>query len=233
MTLGEFVEAVEARRKTITLYAPEPRPELAEHFATRNVEVAHVHLPAEAGAAFLTVREGDRFVGAVGAAALAELGQPPVGEPWDEAVRESSYRELLGLLADTAFASYDRRQMLATAREIEERAWRVGRGELHTGFQAVRALREQLGIYERLADELTVHLYAAASWDVPAIDWATLHTDDGGELGEFWFVVFDGGGGDQACALLAEERDPGSFFGFFTYEGATVAELLDYLTRTY
>ena len=46
--------------------------------------------------------------------------------------------------------------------------------------------------------------------------------------------AYAGGGVDDAKgALVAEERIPGSFYGFWTYDGETVGEIIDYLRTTY
>jgi hypothetical protein len=52
-----------------------------------------------------------------------------------------------------------------------------------------------------------------------------------------WVVAFDDGGRpddtSQACALLAEEHQPGPYVGYWTYDPEWVRDLTDYLTETY
>ncbi|MFB6129282.1 MAG: hypothetical protein ABEJ28_00480 [Salinigranum sp.] len=63
---------------------------------------------------------------------------------------------------------------------------------------------------------------------------ATLVASDADEIGRFWFVVYDGGGSDLAeCALVAEERSPGLYDGFWTYDSGLVDGLAAYLTDRY
>lgn len=124
--------------------------------------------------------------------------------------------------------------MLAAAREIEERAWRTGTGTLYTGFQTEAALSAQTDVYERLGShhDLSVVVFLREDWDTP-LENVTVVSNVAMELGVFWFVIFDGGSDGQQCALLAEEREPGSFYGFWTYERDLVDELVAYLESTY
>jgi DICT domain-containing protein len=124
---------------------------------------------------------------------------------------------------------------VAATREIEDRAWRHGRGELHAGFQRPDALDDQRTVYERLAkSDLDVHVYFEGEWDAPPITGVTEHTDDG-ELGEFWFVAFepDPAARSQTCALLARERDARTYDGFWTYDPNRVSALVSHLRSTY
>ncbi len=89
---------------------------------------------------------------------------------------------------NTVFSAYDRRQMLTAAREIEERAWRVGGGTLYVGFQRRDALADQKDVYERLATHrsVTVTVFIDDEWDDP-FDDVTVVTDADGEIGDVWF----------------------------------------------
>jgi DICT domain-containing protein len=142
---------------------------------------------------------------------------------------------LLEHLDETMFTSWDTRQMVAASREIEDRAFRVGSGTLHAGFQYVSTLRNELPIYERLGStDVDVHAYAVPDEEPPDHDGFTLHLERASEIEQSWFVVFDGGDDEQAaCALLAEEREPREFYGFWTYEKSTVDWILDHLESTY
>ncbi|WP_101297734.1 DICT sensory domain-containing protein [Halegenticoccus soli] len=225
MDLHAIIDAIERRERTLTLFNP-PRPsavaELAEQFDAQQVVV-------EGGTAvggpdsFAVLSEGDRALAAIDAPAL--LGRGP----------SDAFRELLGYLDRTTFSSYDTRQMTATSREIEDRAWRAGVGSLHAGFQTVSALRSQRALYERLArTDLDVHAYAVPDAEAPDIAGVTLHLDGSPEIERTWFVVFDGGAvPSDKCALLAEERDDGRFRGVWTYDPDLVDAVLDHLTERY
>ena len=236
MALADFFDAVEARRGTITVYAPEEPAWVADQFATRNVTVDYERLPAGVSAGFVIVREGSEFVASVGLGEFQEILRPPIRRPWEAMPASSAYRALFDLLDDTIFTAFGRRQLLGAAREIEDRAFRVGNGSLRVGFQRLSALRVQVPVYETLGAEtdLSIHVFGRADWEPPAIPNATVHAESAPEIGDFWFLVFDGG--DQptnACALLAEERSPGEFYGFWTYDPGIVDDLEDYLASTY
>jgi DICT domain-containing protein len=136
---------------------------------------------------------------------------------------------------ETMFTSWSIEQMVAASREIEDRAWRVGEGSLHAGFQYLSTLRGELPVYERLGSKnLDVHAYAAPDEDPPEHEGFTLHIERAEEIEKSWFVVFDGDGVDEnKCALLAEEREPRKFYGFWTYDPDTVDWIIDHLESTY
>ena len=238
MGLRAFLDRAAERERTITVFAPQRFEDLESHFETRNVAVEHEQLPDDGSGGFVVLTENGEFVGSVGARAVSDILANPTGD--SRTGPSEATRALLRLLADTTFVSFDRRQMLATAREIEDRAYRQGTGRLRTGFQRVAALRDQRELYESLAADslLDVHVYLEPDWtlDMPVAEGITIHTETADEIGAFWFVLFDGGGdAEQACALLAEESDDdaGSFRGFWTYDPETVAEIDAYLESTY
>lgn len=236
MALADFLEAVEARRRSITVYAAEEPTWVAEQFSTRNVTVDYEPLPPDAPTGFAVVRERGEFVASIGLSELEEVLEPPIRRPWEAPPEESGYRAVFDLLEDTIFTAFDRRQFLGAAREIEDRAFRVGGGELRVGFQRFSAMRSQVPIYARLAaeTELSIHLYGRADWEPPAVPGATVHAESSEEIGAFWFLAFDGGyDRTNACALLAEERRPDEFYGFWTYDPELVSEMLAYLARAY
>ncbi|WP_265111150.1 DICT sensory domain-containing protein [Halosolutus halophilus] len=235
MTLSDVFDRLDHPRRTITVYASAPQPDVTAQFETRGTTVGYCSLPDETDQGFLVVRDVDGFAGSIGLVEVREFLEPPVYRPWDAALVDAPYRTLLEVLDETLWQSLDRRQLLATSREIEDRAWRVGRGTLKVGFQRLSALQAQLPVYERLVDDtaLEIHVYGSGDWDPPSRPGLTVHTDPGGEVGQFWFLTFDGGPDDQqACGLLAEERDPGSFAGFWTYDADLVDEIATAVRET-
>ncbi|GKZ15617.1 DICT sensory domain-containing protein [Haladaptatus sp. T7] len=236
MDLRETIADVERNRKTLVVYSEDPSTDIADEFETKNVTVRYNRLRGVGPDEFLVIRDRDGFKGAIGLTSLREFLTPPVRVPWSDEFDPSAFRDLLALLDRTLFSSFDRRQMLATSREFEDRAWRVGEGTLHVGFQSLSAFRAQTDVYRRLARETTldVHIYGRANWQPPRIRNTTYRARKTGEIGSVWFIVYDGGGDDrQKCALVAEERDEGQFFGFWTYDPSTVDDLRTHLERTY
>jgi hypothetical protein len=231
MSLHDLVAAVDDREKRVTVYAPTLSSGLTKRFESRDVEVVHRLVAPEDAVPTVTVSEGDRCLGY---AELTALDGPEVDTtPGHATFADDRYRDLLTLLSDTTARSFDRTHLLATSHEFEDRAWRVGEGRLHAGFQSLSALRAQATTYELLAglDDLDLHVYGRPDWS-PELPGATVHTDVGPEIEYTWFVAFDGGRDDRKCALVAEERD-GGFYGFWTYRPETVDGVLDHLESTY
>lgn len=236
MTLSDLLETVEERRKTLVVYSTEAESDPTDHLETRNASVEHRRLPGPGSAGFVVVREGDEFVGSIGLSEFRTLLEPPVFRPSEDASIESGYRALFELLDNTLFTSLERRQLLAAAREIENRAGRVGNGALRVGFQRLSAMRPQLPVYTRLGEDtnLQIHVYGDADWEPPDVRNVTVHVEGADEIGRFWFLAFDGGSDErQRCALVAEERDEGEYYGFWTYDPDLVEELSNYLERRY
>ena len=81
---------------------------------------------------------------------------------------------------------------------------------------------------------MSIQLYLSEAWTVDISDWITVHVDSAKEIGAFWFVIFDGNGVDiDKCGLVAEEREPGRYYGFWTYDPDIVDELVSYLEAQY
>ena len=233
MALGDVVRGVESRGKQLTVFDPPSDAvvdELRDYFASQQVRIEVGESDgALSGYAVLSDEVDDLVLAAVD---LRELDGPLVAGV-DERRR---FESVLEHLAGTTFTSYDVDQMLAATREMEDRAWRRGTGELHAGFQRVGALRAQKAVYEDLSKKrLDTHVYCAPDPDVPDVEGVTVHQEDTAEIRESWFVVYDGDPSD-ACALLAEQRGgPGErrFYGFWTYDPEIVARVCDHLDERY
>jgi DICT domain-containing protein len=79
-----------------------------------------------------------------------------------------------------------------------------------------------------------VHAYGVPDAPPPDLGSGQIHPVSTEEIAETWFVVFDGGGDEsQKTALLAHERDEGSFYRSWTYDPGFVDRVLDYLNYTY
>lgn len=246
MTLRDFFDRFERSRRTISVYAPPPQPTIVDQFETRTASVTYTPLPEVTDDdGFLVIRDADEFVGSIGLAEAREFLKPPIYRPQEETFVGTTYQALLEILDDTLWHSLDPRQLLATSREIEDRAWRVGAGTLRVGFQQLSLFREQLPLYEQLAKEteVDIHVYGRADESPPDPDGITIHVvddadegdlDDPGEIGDFWLLAFDGGHENhQACALLAEDKGPNEFSGFWTYDQDLTDEITSYIERTY
>ena len=233
MSLSELIAGVAAAERTLTVFNPrdDAVERLAEHFHDRNITV-EAATTAEGPSNFAVLGTDESFHTAVDVNDV--LRDADDVEPGFE---REPYVPILDHLDETLFTSYDRQQMLNATREIEDRAWRVGAGELHSGFQTGANLRKQLDSYRQLGsrDDLYVHAYIYPAEPVPQVDEIQLHLTRSPEILRSWFVAYDGNGvDDYKCALVAEERtsDPG-FTGFWTYDPSTVDYILNHLTTTY
>jgi hypothetical protein len=234
MSLRELIAGVEDHRKTLTVFNADESvvEELGEYFADRNVEIEREATPSGRPGEFVTLSADGEVLTAAG---LADLQRMLDDEPATLGIRERPYQPILDHLDDTMFTSWGVDRMVAASREIEDRAYRVGSGTLHAGFQYISTLRNELPVYEHLGStDVEVHAYAFPDTDPPDNDEFTLHVERAGEIERTWFVVFDGGP-DPAdrCALLAEERDPRTFYGFWTYDGDTVDWIVGHLESAY
>ncbi|WP_435358864.1 DICT sensory domain-containing protein [Haloarchaeobius sp. DFWS5] len=236
MSLHDILTEMRARRKTVTVYGADPRDDLEALFDTRNVTVVHQSLPDEDTEGFLVVSDEHGYLGSVGLRAVRHLLEPTYDAALCSTHESAAFRCLLELLDDTVFTSLDKRQLLAASREIEDRAWRLGRGELHTGFQSLAAMRAQVPVYSQLGSrtELDVHVYGTPEWIPETLHDVWIYPVESEEIGRYWFVAYDGGDDDlNACALLAVEVGSQRFEGFWTYDPAVVATLVDYISETY
>ncbi|MFC7020503.1 MULTISPECIES: DICT sensory domain-containing protein [Haloarcula] len=245
MSLSELIAGVEGHEQTLTVYnaGDDVSDELRAQFADRNIRVETERTESGRPGEFVTLSDDGEVVTATSLAAFRdELGSGSA----TGSVGDSPYRPLLDHLDETMFTSWSIDRLVAASREIEDRAWRVGRGALHAGFQTTTTLEGERDLYERLGEtDVDVHAYAYPDSDPPTHDRFTLHhppTHDrftlhlerASEIENSWFVVFDGGGDDeQKSALLAEEREPRAFYGFWTYDPSTVDYILEHLESTY
>jgi hypothetical protein len=232
MSLSELIGGVEAHEKTLTVFNTEQSivEEFRDCFADRNITVRGETTASGKPGEFVTLSEDGEVVTATGLESLRSL----LADDARLDYRERPYQPLLSHLDETMFTSWETEQMVAASREIEDRAFRADHGTLHAGFQYVSTLKTELPIYERLAStDVEVHAYAVPDEEPPENDGFTLHLERATEIERSWFVVFDGGDEHAACALVAEERGPREFYGFWTYEESTVDWILDHLDSTY
>ena len=133
----------------------------------------------------------------------------------DFGINDGEYERLLGHLKETTFTSSDTEQLVYASREIEDRARRTGRGTVHAGFQQCSVMSEQRSVYTDLARRgVAVYAYGVPDARPPTLGPGHVRAASTDEITETWFVAFDGGGDEtQKTALLAHERDDGTFDG--------------------
>ncbi|WP_324662810.1 DICT sensory domain-containing protein [Haloarcula sediminis] len=234
MSLSELIAGVESHEGTLTVFNADASvvEDLRDRFADRNVSVVRETTGSGRPGEFLTLSDADGVYTATDIESFYDSL-----EDRDRVLGEDGAASLLDHLDETLFTSWSIERMVAASREIEDRAWRVGRGSLHAGFQTLSTLQGERDLYERLGDSaVDVHAYAVPDIDPPDHSSFRLHLDRSEEIAKSWFVVFDDGrdgATSQKCALLAEERDPREFYGFWTYDPATVDYIVDHLESRY
>ena len=234
-TLTEIIASVESHRKTLRVcnYTGEDveLARLEEFFEPHDIEV---------------VVENDHPERAEDTVVLTSHGTELASNPMDELRRyirawdvsmaaglDTEPPAVLRRLHDNHFESYDKRRMVMASRIAEFRAWNVGAGTLHAGFQQLSKINNQRNVYRNLADTaVEVHVYGE-----PDDDWAeelgvNVHASTADEVLDHWWVAYDGAGrDDNKVVLLAQEREPDRFYGFWTYEPAVVADVLTRMTE--
>ena len=148
--------------------------------------------------------------------------------------------EVVAGLGDTTFTVEGKQKFLLIqlSREIEAMALAADDGRLHSGFQQLSRLDDERGTlqaYERLGDaDIAVHVYGvpdASPLDHPGVD---CHGIDAEEIRDSWFVVFACEREDvREAALVALEREPNRWDGFWTFDPDLVAEVTEYVESTY
>lgn len=231
MSLSELIVQVEANRASLAAInvAESSVASLDERFGNRNLEIQSVSLDSVQGSVLVLSRDGE-FQTAVDAGTFTRER-----DETDPGFEPETYEPILDELDETIFSSYTRQDMVAASKEIEDRAWRTGAGEVYAGFQRLEVLNDELGVYERLAspDALDVHAYASP--DETSVDTTNLivHVEDTAEIAATWFVAYDGNGKDHdKSLLLAEERETG-FHGFWSYDPDTVDRAIAHLKTRY
>ncbi|NEU58255.1 DICT sensory domain-containing protein [Halorussus sp. MSC15.2] len=235
MTLSSIIADVRGNERTLTVYDPtDPNDvsELRRHFEVQNVEVNEATVP-EGPENFVVLQDDGEFLAAADLDTLRRAVTFESGLIEADDFGTTQVPEILKHVDDTTFTAYGKRRMILASREIEERAWRTGGGELHAGFQRLSLFRDQWDLYARIADRgVHVHAYGLPDWEPPETEWLTVHDDDEPEVRDSWFVVFESRDRDN-CALLAEEREPNEFAGFWTYDDAVVGDVLGHLRSAY
>jgi hypothetical protein len=237
-TLAGLVEEVEAAGRTLTLYNPTASAERLEsienHFDVTTVSVRRSATDDGSPANFAVLHDGDEFVSACDVDALSAAVDPAAAF----APTESPRLEAPALLSDidqSTFTEYGKRRMILASRDVEKRGWRVGAPAIHVGFQEFSRFRTQLDLYRRLSERLTVHLYGEPDWE-PPLENVVLHGYSTDEIRDHWFVVFEPPNDTDepgSCAILAAEREPNVYAGFWTGQRSLADRLLARLESAY
>jgi hypothetical protein len=239
MSLSRVIELVNQLETEVTLFNVESGDSIATRlstqFNTHNVTFTTRRTVSEQPSDIAVLSNKHGVLTKLDADLLRDFLDHAPGLSGTLGVADAEYEEFLTHLKETTFQSNDKREMLYSTREIEDRAHRVGTGTIHAGFQRCSLMADQKTVYTQLArTRLDVHVYGVPDITPPDLGDAEIHTSHSDEIAETWFVVFDGGGDDaQKTALVAEETQDGQFTGIWTYNPTIVDRILEYLHATY
>ncbi|MFB6125003.1 MAG: histidine kinase [Halanaeroarchaeum sp.] len=228
MTLGSFIDAVEARTdRTYTLaLVNDDRPEpvtrmVARLFDDQPVAVDERRLEGFEENVVVLFADGD----VVATSPLDDLEREilfvnsdlyKTGEGHFESLETPA---VLTELEDVAFrlrgypeSDTEKLLLIALSRYVERLAWTHGTGRLRSAFQRLSRIRDERGtgaVYRRLGGtDVDVHLYGRPDWIPPAEYDAVVHAGRSPLFRDFWFVLARPEGRGTAGALLAEELAP-------------------------
>lgn len=147
--------------------------------------------------------------------------------------------EVLAGLDDVPFelrgwpaAQKEKLLLIAVSRHIEQLARDGGGGTLRSSFQRLSRLRDERGterVYRQLAETTAVHVYGVPDWVPPAEFDVVAHGGYTDDFERSWFVVYRPDGGGRAAALVAVERGPNDWVGFWTYREPLIADIAEYV----
>lgn len=232
-SLADIVERVETDRQTLRVCnVPDGVSlESVEAFVEPDdLELEIVDTPTRPAGVVDLIDDGGR----IASSPLAAVRR--YARAWEESTTLGLRTEppaVLTAMQGTTFESYDKRRMVMASRIVEFRAWNAGSGTLHAGFQQLSKLDYQPTVYRTLAaSDVDVHVYGEPDREpLPDLD-VTVHRSDDEEVRRHWWVAYDGDGNDETkVVLLAQERAPNRFYGFWTERAHVVDDVLDRMTH--
>ena len=129
--------------------------------------------------------------------------------------------------------------LIVISRRIEKLAYSYGEGTHRVSFQRLSRLEDERGtreVYDTLAATgVDVHIYGRPDW-VPSPNFpVTMHGGYKDDFRNSWFVLYDPPaekvGEYESAALVAVERDPGVWEGFWTDRREVVADVAEYIRQ--
>jgi hypothetical protein len=145
---------------------------------------------------------------------------------------------IIDRIGGVTFTSHDKQRLLTISRHIERRVQQIGDGTLHTCFQRFSRFEADLRThiyYNILARSgVDVYLYGMPDTELQHVDELTAVGVDNDEIAATWMVTFDGNGTDSdKAALLAQEKAPDDWTGFWTFDPTIVDDVIEYIITKY
>lgn len=224
MVFGDILAGIKRRRRRLVFY----NVESAEH-CNRIIDYVGVH------DVVIEYTSDERFPESTVAIETSDetLSVDDIGtvaayiDAWESSLAGvGDQPALFGALDETLFRSSNKRQLLLASRLIETRAAQIGYGRLSAGFQQLSLAEHQIPFYTALPSGITVSLYGEPDWIPPADTEIEAYAPKAEAHADYWWVIFDGTPHQSHhAALLAEERAPGEYTGFWTYRDSIIADL--------
>jgi hypothetical protein len=250
MGISEFIDAFDDREKTITVLNREsvdPLYRMLEDMFDSDAVTVTETDASEAGAPGDVVLLQDEQTGTLAVSRMDEVSDTLLLVNSDlyvtgtVPVEDVETPEVVAHLSNVTFTVEDKQKFLLIhiSRHIESLALGTDGGTLHSSFQQLSRIRDERGTesaYRTLAEsDVDTHVYGVGGWEPPSfVDDLTVHAGDTEELRTSWFVVYDGDGkDDRKAALVAEEIDPNTYRGYWTFEPRLVDDILAHLEATY
>lgn len=126
--------------------------------------------------------------------------------------------------------------LILISREIERRAYEAGAGTLRSSFQQLSRIKDERGTrraYRKVSNtDVDVHVYGEPDWRPTAELDVTMHGGSKLDFEDSWFVIYqppaDRPAAD-AAGLLAIEKGPAEWEGFWTYDERVIDDLTAYI----
>ncbi|GAB6862731.1 hypothetical protein ACFR97_04165 [Haloplanus litoreus] len=247
-SLQQFIDERESHQRRIVVVngaeVDDEVTEIVDYFDRFDLETRRVTIDG-LPESFLVLTDGDAYLGSVGIAELhaylfEAFDQNSFRDLDPSAKRNPSVEGFLTHLDGNVYSLFGEGKvaMGCVSQLLETRAWRRGAGELHTGFQTFRALRDDPSVwtrYRKIADcGVDTTVYGRPEWTPETWNGVNAYADETGEhVADYWFVVYRGPDDQDDGALLARETDPGRYTGFWTFDSETVGALVETLVADY
>jgi hypothetical protein len=227
---------------TINRTQPKPVQELlADAFSMQSIDLVERSLPQDADDIVALRRDGK--VSAV--SSLQELMQSFLlvnGDRFNTGTDgfDDEIPAVIAGMDETLFdlrgypaSNKEKLLLILISRHIERMAYEAGDGRLRSTFQRLSRLEDEFGtrtVYERLAGRtVDVHVYGVPDGAPEQLD-VTVHRGTSDEYRNSWCVVYQPPDDGDGAALIAHQREPNQWQGFWTYDSTTVDR---YLRRSF
>ncbi|WP_251343924.1 DICT sensory domain-containing protein [Haloplanus halophilus] len=251
-SLRDFFADVDDREVSlVTVNRTHPQPVqdlIADAFATQSVELSERSLPTDADDLLALREDGD--VTAVSSLdrvmrsfLLVNADQFRTSTRGFDGDVPAVLTNMDGTLFDLRgypASNKEKLLLILVSRHVERLAYEAGEGTLRSTFQRLSRLEDEYGtrtVYERLTGRaLDVHVYGVPDERPTWLD-ATVHGGTSDEYRNSWCVAYrppsDSGAESTPAALVAHQKEPNRWKGFWTYDAERVARIDAYLERAF